>query len=68
MKRSDSLREWASLLYKAAGYTWSRGNVGNAEKISVKAIKVRRNLLGQDHKDTLSGMAIVGLVYELGGR
>jgi hypothetical protein len=64
----DSLREWASLLYKAAWYAWRRGNVDDAEKMSVKAMKARRKLFGQEHEETLSGMAIVGLAYGLGGR
>ena len=64
----DSLREWASLLYKAAWYAWRRGNVGDAEKMSVKAMKTRRKLFGQEHKETLSGMAMVGLAYGLGGQ
>jgi hypothetical protein len=63
----DSLREWASLLYKAAWYAWRRGNVGDAEKMSVKAMKTRRKLFGQEQEETLSGMAMVGLVYGLGG-
>jgi hypothetical protein len=64
----DSLREWASLLYKAAWYAWRRGNVGDAEKMSVKAMKTRRKLFGQEHKETLSSMAMVGLAYSLGGQ
>jgi hypothetical protein len=44
----DSLREWASLLYKAAWYAWRRENVGDAEKMSVKAMKTRRKLFGQE--------------------
>lgn len=31
----DSLREWASVLYNAAWYAWRKGNVADAEKMSV---------------------------------
>jgi tetratricopeptide (TPR) repeat protein len=64
----DSLREWATLLYNAAWYAWRRGNVGDAEKMSVKAMKTRTKLLGKEHEETLSGMGMVGIVYNVGGR
>ena len=66
--RDNSLREWASLLYNAAWYAWRRGNVADAEKMSIKAMKVRKKIFGQEHKETLSSMGMVGLVYNLGGR
>jgi hypothetical protein len=61
------LRKWASLLCKAAGYARSIGNVGDAEKMSVRAMKMRRQLLGQDHKETLNCITVVGLAYSLRG-
>jgi tetratricopeptide (TPR) repeat protein len=64
----DSLREWASLLYNAAWYAWRKGNVADAEKMSVKAMKTRKKLLGQEHEETLSSIAMVGLAYGLRGR
>jgi hypothetical protein len=64
----ESLREWTSLLYNAAWYAWRRGHVDDAERMSVKVMKTRRKLFGQEHKETLSGMAMVGLAYSLGGR
>ena len=63
-----SLEEWASLLYKAAWYAWSRGNVTDAEKMSIMAMKTRRKLFGQEHEETLRSMTMVGLTYNLGGR
>ena len=64
----DSLREWASLLYNAAWYAWRRGNVADAEKMSIKAMKARKKMLGQEHVETLCSMGMVGLAYSLGGR
>jgi hypothetical protein len=39
-----------------------------AEKMSVQAIKVRKKILGREHNDTLSSMAMVGLAYKLRGQ
>lgn len=64
----DSLRDWASILYKTAWYTWSIGKGAEAEKTSVQAMKVRKRMLGQEHSDTLDSMALVGMVYNLKGK
>ena len=64
----ESLKEWALLLYNAAWYAWQQGSTADAEKMSVKSMKVRKKLLGKDHKKTLSSMAMVGLAYHLKGR
>jgi hypothetical protein len=63
----DSLREWALLLYNAAWYAWLRGSFTDAEKMSVKSMKVREKQLGQEHVATLSSIAMVALAYKLGG-
>ena len=67
-ERDDSLREWALLLYNAAWYAWLRGSSSDAEKMSVKSMKVRKKQLGQEDSETLSSQAMVALAYELGGR
>ncbi len=64
----DSLREWASLLHNAAWYALRKGNLADSEKMSVKALKVRENMLGYEHGETLGSMSMVGSVYNLGGR
>jgi hypothetical protein len=56
------------LLYNTAWYAWLRGNFSNAEKMSVKLIKVRKKQLGQEDSETLSSQAMVALTYQLGGR
>jgi hypothetical protein len=66
-KEQDSLIDWASIVYKAAWYAWRMGNGVEAEKMAVQAMKVRRKILGQEHKDTLKSMAMVGLAYNLRG-
>ncbi|KAF2807030.1 putative kinesin [Mytilinidion resinicola] len=64
----DSLGEWALLSYHAAWYAWARGTPINAEKMSIRSMKVRKTLLGEEHKDTLSSMAMVALAYNFRGR
>ncbi|KAF2463408.1 TPR-like protein [Lindgomyces ingoldianus] len=59
-KESYSLRDWASILYRTAWYAWEMGNGVEAEKMSFQAMKVRKKILGQEHEDTLSSMAMVG--------
>jgi tetratricopeptide (TPR) repeat protein len=64
----DSLRDWASILYKAAWYAWRMGKGVEAEKMSIQAMKVRKRMLDQEHDDMLDSMAMVGLAYKLRGR
>jgi tetratricopeptide (TPR) repeat protein len=66
-EEEDSLRDWASILHKAAWYAWSMGKGVEAEKMSIQALKVRKKILGREHKDTLNSMGMVGLVYRLRG-
>ena len=65
---SRSLREWALILYRAAWYAWARGSRFDAEKMSIKAMEIRNEILSQEHEDTLSSKAMVALVYNSGGR
>ncbi|OCK96219.1 putative kinesin [Cenococcum geophilum 1.58] len=64
----ESLKKWALLLYNAAWYAWQRGSAGEAEKMSMRSMKVRRELLGTESAETLSSMAMVGLVRDLRGQ
>ncbi|PVH92479.1 hypothetical protein DM02DRAFT_699773 [Periconia macrospinosa] len=66
-KSEEFLQQWAQLLYNAAWYAWQKGNVGDAEKLSAKSMKVRKKLLGKEHRDTLSSMAMAGLASKLAG-
>ncbi|PVH91022.1 hypothetical protein DM02DRAFT_664418 [Periconia macrospinosa] len=45
-EREDSLRGWASLLYKAAWYAWQIGNGVEAESMSLHSIRTRKKILG----------------------
>lgn len=67
-EREDLLRDWASLLYKAAWYAWQIGNGVEAESMLLYLMRTRKKILGQDHKDTLWSMVMVGHAYHLRGR
>ncbi|KAF2807493.1 TPR-like protein [Mytilinidion resinicola] len=67
-KSKESLRRWALLLYNAAWYAWRKGSLGDAEELSIKSMKIEIKLLGKEHKDTLSSMAMVGLARSHAGR
>ncbi|KAH8589491.1 hypothetical protein B0O99DRAFT_692387 [Bisporella sp. PMI_857] len=64
----ESLRDWTSILCKAAWYAWRMGKGVEAEKMSVLAMKVRKRILGREHNDTLNSVGMVGLAYQLRGR
>lgn len=67
-EEQETLKIWASLLYNAAWYAHDMGNGSEAEDMSVEAMNVRINILGNDHPDTLSSMTMVGLAFKLCGR
>ena len=67
-KGDGSLREWASLLHNAAWYAWSKGRATEAVDLSEMAMKVRKERLGQEHKETLDSMNMLGIAYALAGR
>ena len=67
-KAEGSLREWASLLYNAAWYAREKGSITEAVELSEMVMKVRKKILGQEHRETLGSMNIVGLLYDLIGR
>jgi tetratricopeptide (TPR) repeat protein len=64
----SSQAEWATVLYRAAWYAEMVGNTVDAETLAVKSMKARKRVLGQEDKDTLWSIAMVGLAYKLGGR
>ncbi|KAL9616340.1 MAG: hypothetical protein Q9160_008783 [Pyrenula sp. 1 TL-2023] len=64
----EPLEEWASLLHKAAWYTWSRGQGADTEEMSNTSFKVRKKVLGLEHEDTLTSLAMTALAYSLQGR
>jgi tetratricopeptide (TPR) repeat protein len=66
-ERDDSLREWATILYRAAWYSWLKGNADDAKEMSIQATKARVKLLGPNHGYTLWSMDLIGRSYNIGG-
>ncbi|KAH8732075.1 hypothetical protein GQ44DRAFT_670901 [Phaeosphaeriaceae sp. PMI808] len=67
-ENQESLKMWATILYKAAWYAEQVGNGAEAEEMSVAAMEARKKLLGWEHKDTLWSMSLVGNAYNLRGQ
>jgi hypothetical protein len=63
-----SLAQWATLLYRAAWYSWRIGNIADTEELAVKSMKARRRVLGQEHKDILWSMQMIEYAYRASGR
>ncbi|KAF1969172.1 TPR-like protein [Bimuria novae-zelandiae CBS 107.79] len=67
-EEEESLAEWATLLYRAAWYAYTKGSATDAKKLGVKSMKTQMKILGQEHEDTVRSMVVVGLAYNLEGR
>jgi tetratricopeptide (TPR) repeat protein len=67
-EEQSSLLEWATLLFRAGRIAELRAYVADAEILAVKAMEVRKKVLGEDHEDTLWSMEVAGTVHKLGGR
>jgi hypothetical protein len=67
-KDESSIVEWATVLYRAAWFAESIGNITDAEMLAIKAMEARKKVLGKEHEETLWSIAMVGLAYKLGGR
>jgi hypothetical protein len=64
----SSKAEWATVLYRAAWFAGETGKIADAKALAMKAMKARKEVLGQGHDDTLMSTAMVGLSYKLEGR
>ena len=66
-EEQESLLDWASILYKTSWYMCRMGDLVEAEKMSIQAMKVQETILGQEHNDTLCSMQLLSDVYRLKG-
>ena len=64
----EQLMQWASLMNKAAWYQTQNCNDTEAEPLAIAAAETRRDLLGQEHRDTLTSLSTVGQVYSRQGQ
>ena len=67
-KAQGSVLEWASILYKAAWYALRMGNGVDTQLLGMKAKEAREKILGEEHKDSISSVAMVALGYKHQGR
>jgi tetratricopeptide (TPR) repeat protein len=67
-EEQESLKDWASILYKAAWYAWRVGYVHDAEVMSVNSMETRASLFGQEHENTVNSTEIASYAYDLGGQ
>ncbi|KAK2595193.1 hypothetical protein QQS21_007098 [Conoideocrella luteorostrata] len=63
----ESIKEWATILYRAAWYALRMGKGIEAEDLSVKALKARKKIFNKPHKDIVDSLAMVALAYNLRG-
>ena len=67
-KSQDSLRNWATLLYKGAWYAIECGSISVAEDMAAMSRKQRMKIGGAEDIDTLVSTTILGIVYGREGR
>ncbi|KAJ3495404.1 hypothetical protein NLG97_g3419 [Lecanicillium saksenae] len=65
---TDSLKEWATILHRAAWFAVRKGKGIDAEELSVQAMKARKRIFEKDHDDILWSTAMVALAYSVRGR
>ena len=67
-KGGKAALKWATIMYNAAWYAWTRLSAVDAEKMAVVSWKARAKMLGEHHKDTLSSQAMLALTKTSQGR
>ncbi|KAM3502994.1 hypothetical protein MY10362_004475 [Beauveria mimosiformis] len=64
---NDSIREWATILYRAAWFALEKGKGKEAENLSVQAMKARKRIFDGDHEDVTWSKVLVASAYRLRG-
>ncbi|KAJ3497372.1 hypothetical protein NLG97_g1956 [Lecanicillium saksenae] len=64
----ESIKEWATILYRAAWFAVRNGRGEEAEELSVQALKARKRIFVKDHEDVIASKAMVASAYRLRGR
>ncbi|KAJ5901577.1 hypothetical protein N7495_002105 [Penicillium taxi] len=63
----DSLRQWASLLYRGAWYSQERGHIAESKEMALKSREERLASFGARAEETLDSSAMLATVYRLEG-
>ncbi|KAJ5633693.1 hypothetical protein N7528_001535 [Penicillium herquei] len=61
----QSIKEWATLLYKGAYYAWSSGHVADVRKLASKSRDQRLRILGAEADETLESTLMLARAYTL---
>ncbi|KAJ5917547.1 hypothetical protein N7466_011101 [Penicillium verhagenii] len=64
----NCLRQWATLLYRAAWYASQRGNIADTRDMAARSREERTILLGEEHEDVLNSTGMLATAYWLDGR
>ncbi|KAJ5202881.1 hypothetical protein N7449_004960 [Penicillium cf. viridicatum] len=67
-KSTDSLRNWAGLLYRGAWYAQECGNMSDSREMAYMSRKERMKISGAEDEDTLNSTAMLAEAYRLEGR
>ncbi|KAJ6788118.1 hypothetical protein PWT90_07393 [Aphanocladium album] len=65
---NESVKEWATILYRAAWFALRKGKGREAEELSIQAMKARKRIFGKEHEDVILSTAMVASAYSLRGR
>ncbi|KAI2669310.1 hypothetical protein LCP963914a_9955 [Penicillium roqueforti] len=64
----NCLRQWATLLYRAAWYASQSGNMADTRDMAARSREERMILLGEEHEEVLDSTEMLATAYWLGGR
>ncbi|OQD78899.1 hypothetical protein PENANT_c073G06444 [Penicillium antarcticum] len=67
-KSFESLRQWATLLYRGAWYASRSGNIVDAREMASRSGKERAILLGEEHEECVDSISMVASICWLEGR
>jgi hypothetical protein len=62
------LRQWATLLYRAAWYASQSGSIADARDMAARSRQERMILLGEEHEEVLDSIGMLATAYWLDGR
>ncbi|KAJ5667191.1 hypothetical protein N7507_003055 [Penicillium longicatenatum] len=65
---NDCLRQWASLLFRAAWYMQEAGNYAESIKLAIRSRKQRLKDFGEEDEETLASSTQLGKAYWLEGQ
>ncbi|KAJ6013114.1 hypothetical protein N7522_003469 [Penicillium canescens] len=64
----DSLRQWATLLYRGAWYASQSGNIADVREMASMSRNQRMILFGEEHEEVLDSTSMLATAYRLEGR